>query len=121
MENLIEQLPTPIILMGEFDAHSKMWGCNDTNLTGKIIESISESPELCILNEKNSHLHSSRHRNNISNLFNPMLSLNFPGRSMGVHDDQCGSDHSPIFLKSKNLTPEETNSKWQIHKADWIK
>ena len=39
----------------------------------------------------------------------------------GVHDDQCGSDHSPIFLKLKNSTPEETNPKWLIHKTDWIK
>ena len=50
-----------------------------------------------------------------------MLSLSFHGLSMGVHDDQCGSDHSPIFLKLKNLTREETESKWQIPKADWIK
>ena len=59
IENLMEQLPTPIILMGDFNAHSKMWGCNDTNLTGKILESILESPKLCILDDKTyTYLHS---------------------------------------------------------------
>ena len=58
IENLMEPLPTPIILMGDFNAHSKMWGYNDINLTGKILESILESPELCILDDKtHSYLH----------------------------------------------------------------
>ena len=52
IKNLMEQFPTPIILMRDFNACSKMLGCNDHNLTGKILESILESPELCILNDK---------------------------------------------------------------------
>ena len=49
---MIEQLPTLIILMGDFIAQCKMLGCNDTNITGKIFEFILESLELCFLNDK---------------------------------------------------------------------
>ena len=49
-----------------------------------------------------------------------MLSLEFLYFHWGVLDDQCSNDHSPIFLKSNNSTPEETNPKWLFHKADWI-
>ena len=121
IDNLMEQLPTLIILMRDFNAHSKIWGCYDTSLTGKILKFILELPELCILNDK-THIFfhpGTRTTSAIDlTLYSPSIFMDF---HWGVHDDQYGSDHSLIFLKSKNSTPEETNPKWQIHKADWIK
>ena len=98
-----------------------MWGCNDTNLAGKILKSILESPKLCILDDKtHTYLHPGTGTTSAIDLTScyPSIFMDF---HWGVHDNQCGSDHSPIFLKFKNSTPEETNPKWQIHKADWIK
>ena len=121
IENLIEQLPTAIILMGDFSAHSKMWRCNDTNLIGKILESILESPELYILNDK-THTYLRPGSGTTSAIDLTLCSsLIFMDFHWWFHDDQYSSNHSPIFLKLKNSTPEETNPKWQIHKADWIK
>lgn len=37
--NLINQLPKPYIICGDFNAHSAIWGCTKTNPKGKIIES----------------------------------------------------------------------------------
>ena len=51
-------------------------------------------------------------------LYSPSIFMDF---HWGVHDDQYGSNYSPIILKSKISTPDETNPKWQIHKADSIK
>ena len=107
--------------MEDFNANSKMWGCNETNLTGKILESILESPKLCILNDKTlTYYHPGTGTTSAIDLTlcSPSIFMDFHWR---VNNDQCGSDHSPIFLKSKNSTPEETNLKWQIHKIDWIK
>ena len=96
-------------------------GCNDTKLTGKILESILESPELCILNDKTqTYLHPGNGTTPAIDLTLCSLSI-FMDFHWGVHDDQCSSDHSPILLRSKNFTPEEPNPKWLIHKADWIK
>ena len=108
-------------LMADFNAHSKMWGCNDNNLNGKILKSILESPELCILTDKtHTYLHPGTSTTSAIDLSLCSL-LIFVDFHWGICDDQCGSDHSPIFLKSKNSTPKVTNPKWQIHKADWIK
>ena len=38
LENLINQLPRPYLLLGDYNSHSKLWGCLDTNDKGEIIE-----------------------------------------------------------------------------------
>ena len=94
---------------------------DDTNVTRKkIFESILESPELCILDDKtHTYLHQGNGTTAIDlTLCSPLIFMEFHWL---VHDEECGSDHSLIFLKSKNSTPEETNPKWLIHKADWLK
>ena len=50
--NLIDQLPQPFMLVGDFNGHSKVWGCLDTNNRGEIIEDVIAENDLCLLNEK---------------------------------------------------------------------
>ena len=35
LDELIEQLAKPFILMGDLNAHSSLWGCRDTNVKGR--------------------------------------------------------------------------------------
>ena len=42
LEDLINQLPAPHVIVGDLNAHSHLWGCRDSNTKGKIIESILE-------------------------------------------------------------------------------
>ena len=46
----------------------------------------------------------------------PSLSMDFQWK---VHDDQCGSDHFPIFTSINKPLPEERVPRWQLHKANW--
>ena len=48
--NLIDQLPHPFMLVGDFKGHSKVWGCSDTNDRGEIIEDAIAEIDLCLLN-----------------------------------------------------------------------
>ena len=50
--NLKDQLPHPFMLVGDFNGHSKVWGCSDTNDRGEIIEDVIAENDLCLLNEK---------------------------------------------------------------------
>ena len=60
LENLINQLPRPNILLGDFNRHSKLWGCLDTNDRGEIIENFIAENDLCLFNDKQpTYLHSS--------------------------------------------------------------
>ena len=38
LNNLIEQLPKPFILMGDFNSHKIIWGSKTTNKRGQILE-----------------------------------------------------------------------------------
>ena len=40
------------MLVGDFNGHSKVWGCSETNDRGEIIEDVIAENDLCLLNEK---------------------------------------------------------------------
>ena len=58
LKHLIEQLPKPFILMGDFNSHHTLWGCTNTNDKGRIIEDFITKHDLVLLNDKSStYLH----------------------------------------------------------------
>jgi len=40
LEDLYRQLPTPALVLGDFNAQSQTWGCRDTNAQGRCIEDL---------------------------------------------------------------------------------
>ena len=48
LEHLIQQLPKPFIIMGDFNSHSNIWGCRDTDQKGRIIEDVINRNNLLI-------------------------------------------------------------------------
>ena len=40
LNNLIEQLPRPFIIMGDFNSHNEICGSKKTDKKGKVIESL---------------------------------------------------------------------------------
>jgi len=54
LEDLYRQLPTPALVLGDFNAHSQTWGCRDTNARGRCIEDFMLKQNVCILNTGNS-------------------------------------------------------------------
>ena len=34
LQDLIDQLPSSFILMGDFNGHHTLWGCEEVNITG---------------------------------------------------------------------------------------
>ena len=56
LKNLIHQLPTPFLLVGDFNAHSPLWGGTSTNTKGKLLEDILLQCHLCLFNNSPTHL-----------------------------------------------------------------
>ena len=55
---LVNQLPTPFMIVGDFNSHNKLWECRDTNNKGQILEDFIFKHDLCILNNKShTYLH----------------------------------------------------------------
>ena len=52
LEHLIQQFPKPFIIMGDFNSHSNVWGCRDTDQKGRIIEDVIDRNNLLLYNNK---------------------------------------------------------------------
>lgn len=50
LEDLIDQLPPPFLLLGDFNAHNPLWGSPRRDSRGGVIERVLRSTGLCILN-----------------------------------------------------------------------
>ena len=49
--NLIEQLPTPFVHLGDFNGLSLGWGNESYNSEGQMLEDLFSEMDLCILND----------------------------------------------------------------------
>lgn len=57
IEHIIQQLPTPFILLGDFNAHSPIWGSIKTDARGKEIETLLEKDNIALLNDSTPNPH----------------------------------------------------------------
>ena len=58
LDHLIDQLPKPLILIGDFNSHHTLWGCTDTDDKGRIVEDFITKHDLVLLNDRSStYLH----------------------------------------------------------------
>ena len=123
--NLIDQLPHPFMLVGDFNGHSEVWGCSDTNDRGEIMEDIIPENDLCLLNEKQPtyrHPPTGNYYAIDISLCHPNIYLDF---DWSVCDDLHGSDHFPILIReiklSDSLIKNKKSECIQINSSDGIK
>ena len=118
INNILQQLPTPFILLGDFNSHNTIWGCRSTNHKGQTLENIINSNNLCLFNKKSpTHLDPSSATYSAIDLTlcDTSLFLDFTWR---VYEDTCGSNHFPIVLES--LYPQDDDlRRWRLNKANW--
>ena len=99
MDDLVCQLPTPYMLLGDFNSHNPLWGSNTIDGTGQRVEQFMDNYSLCFLNDGSyTYLHPGYGTYTAIDLTitQPNLLLDFSWR---VLDDLCGSDHFPIVVK----------------------
>ena len=117
LDDLVPQLPSPFILLGDFNGHYILWGSKDINDKGRIIASFIDNHGLCLYNTKSpTYLHPA------TGTYTSLdLSICFPTLlyDWKVHDDLCGSDHFPIFLNNIGPDLDEPVSRWKLNKANW--
>ena len=119
LDEIVNQLPTPFLLFGDFNGHNFIWGSDDINDKGRIIENFIHKNNLCLYNNKTpTYLHpaTGTYTSLDLSICCPTLLLDSEWK---VHDDLCGSDHFPIFFN--NIVPqlEEPITRWKLTKADW--
>ncbi|GBM35916.1 hypothetical protein AVEN_244983-1 [Araneus ventricosus] len=50
LDRLVDELPSPFIVIGDFNGHSPLWGSKITNPRGRQIEEFINTHSLCLLN-----------------------------------------------------------------------
>ena len=118
LQDLIDQLPSPFILMGDFNDHHTLWGCEEVNNRGKQLENLIVKHYLIIFNDKSStyfHPASGTFTSIDLTLCSPSLYLDFSWR---VDPDPCGRHHFPIILENGG-SPSERVQRWKLSKANW--
>lgn len=120
LEELVEQLPEPFILVGDFNAHSPFWGSPTTDGRGQTIEDFILTNNICILNTNNpTYCIPSTGRMSWLDLAlcSPDLYVHL---NWEVHDNPYGSDHLPCLIHLTQPTPTPTKPRrWKLHLANW--
>ncbi|MBJ5565749.1 hypothetical protein JGG61_23205 [Salmonella enterica subsp. enterica serovar London] len=58
LEGLVNQLPSPLLLLGDFNAHNPLWGGDLLDTMGRHVEVLLSSCDLCLLNDgSDTYLH----------------------------------------------------------------
>ena len=119
LNSLLKQLPSPFMILGDFNGHNLLWGSNDNDPRGDLIEEFITQNDICLMNDKSkTYLDSGKGTfSSIDlSLFHPSLYLDY---NWSVCEDQHGSDHFPIIIESILNHDEDHNPKWKLNKANW--
>ena len=119
LNSLLQQLPSPFMLLGDFNGHNVLWGSKDNDPRGDLIEDFITQNDICLMNDKsNTFLDSGKGTLSALDLSlcHPSLYLDF---DWSVCEDQHGSDHFPIVIESIKTLEEDHNPKWKLNKANW--
>ncbi|GBM65242.1 hypothetical protein AVEN_239180-1 [Araneus ventricosus] len=58
LDRLVDEWPTPFIIIGDFNGHNPLWGSKNTNPRGRQIEEFINTHSLCLLNNgENTYFH----------------------------------------------------------------
>ena len=127
LEGLLDQLPKPFLVLGDFNARNPLWYEDTTDQRGSsidrgnCIEKILLERDMYFLDQdKDTHFH---HVNGVLksshidlSLCSTSLLLDF---EWGLFDQPMESDHFPIWLRSGRRSRQVTFPKWVLGKANW--
>ena len=112
--NLIDQLPHPFMLVGDFNGHSKVWSCSDTNDRGEIIEDVIAENVFCWLPS-----HTNIRGNELADLeAKSALSLSITNLKI-PHSDFKSNIHQYVMNKCQSVWEEQTGNKLHELKSDF--
>ena len=52
LDNLLQQLPSPYIILGDFNGHNILWGGQNNDSRGELIDNFMIKNDICIMNDK---------------------------------------------------------------------
>lgn len=121
LEILINQLPPPFLILGDFNAHNSLWGSVRTDSRGKMVESVLISRPICLLNAGNAtHINAATQRFSAIDLSICSPSL-YQHVTWTVDENPYGSDHFPVIIKLYTVAENFSTRppRWKLANARW--
>ncbi|GFU09437.1 putative RNA-directed DNA polymerase from transposon X-element [Trichonephila clavipes] len=120
LNNLVDQLLAPFVILGDFNGHSTLWGSVKTNPRGRQIEQVLSDHCLCLLNhEEPTYFHEPTRSFHTLDLAICSPSL-LPNLNFSVEKDLYNSDHFPIILSHDYDASGKTfPPTYSYNRADW--
>ena len=117
--NLLEQLPHPIILTGDFNSHHQLFGSTHTDTRGKILYEAFDSFNLSLLNTEPTHYNFTHRTWSLLDLIvsSSQISSQF---LVQYHSDLAGSDHVPLIIQNLQL-PADNQQSLPTHRINYKK
>ena len=119
LQSLLDQLPQPFILMGDFNAKHTLWGADRCDNRGQVIEELLDNNDIVLMNDGSPTrfdiVHNSTSAIDLT-LCSSSLRLDY---QWSVNENLFGSDHFPIHLKYVQNIPSPCLPKWKVKEADW--
>ena len=123
LTDLTLTLPKPLILCGDFNAHSFTWDSRRTNSRGNAVDHfLNHSLDLLLLNARHTPTHINSTYGSLSTIdLSICSSALYSKLTWSAHPDLCDSDHFPIIISNIKVTPQRIRSpaRWLIQKANW--
>lgn len=122
LQNILNQLPTPFLILGDFNGHNPLWGSNSKNKKGVVLENfLNNNRVMCLNNGQTTYLHpgsGSKTAIDLS-LCDPSIKFKLNWKVL----PQYSSDHNPILISSNlNPHPQATSyspSKINLKSINW--
>ena len=113
LTTLTEQLPSAVVLLGDFNGHSPLWGSDKYNPRGQMLENLVSTMNFCVLsNGSVTYIHPATGSASA-------LDLSVCSQSLGLdyewstHDDLCGSDHFSVILTATGTDEDPSRNRWK--------
>ena len=119
LQTLVDQLPQPFMLMGDFNAKHTLWGESCCDRWGSIIEELLDNNNITLMNDGSPTRHDVHYNTDSAidlTICSSSLRLDY---QWSVDENNHGSDHWPIHLKYMRNTPSPCLPKWKTSEADW--
>ncbi|XP_068214529.1 uncharacterized protein [Palaemon carinicauda] len=119
LDYLIDQLPKPFFLLGDFNGRHPMWEDIISNSRGNEIFSFIKEKELAVLNT-GAPTHFYVQNGTLSSIdISLCTSECFLDFSWEVMDEGIGIDHFPIVIKLVDEIAAPRSPRWVIDKSNW--
>ena len=122
LQSLVDHLRVPFLLLGDFNAHNPLWGSQNLDNKGKVIEDLLDRNDIALFNDGSMTFH------NVYNNRFSALDLSFSSSCIhldfhwSLSDYLNGSDHFPVHLRYAQNVPSESPPKWKVEggRLDYI-